>query len=139
VSEPAWKKVERRIAEYWGGRRTPLSGSNSGHDTSSDAINLPVPAYIEVKHGAGCPKSVAAIRKLFDEVEGKALLEHKTPFLILHEKRMQEPIENWPVWCRARVFVAADTTAELHAERVIPLPQELARRSFFIACCVPEP
>lgn len=35
-----WKALERRICEKFGGRRTPLSGSNSQHGTSSDCIEL---------------------------------------------------------------------------------------------------
>ena len=35
-----WKSLERRICKKLGGKRTPLSGSNSGHHTSSDCIKL---------------------------------------------------------------------------------------------------
>lgn len=44
-----WKQVEREIAGYLGGRRTPLSGSNSQHNTTSDVIGCPTWMYVEVK------------------------------------------------------------------------------------------
>ena len=44
-----WKQVEREVAGYLGGKRTPLSGSNSQHNTSSDVIGCPLWMYVEVK------------------------------------------------------------------------------------------
>lgn len=43
----SWKMSEQRIAEQLGGRRTPLSGEGSGHDTSADVLD--VPEYVEAK------------------------------------------------------------------------------------------
>jgi len=137
--EKSWKRVERQVAEYWGGARTPLSGRNSRHDTSADAINLPVPAYLEVKHGAGCPKSVDGILRLFADTEGKARLEGKTAFLILHEKRTQEPVRLWPVWCRVRVALVRDGVPGGGVEHIGPVAQGLARRLFFEACDIDLP
>jgi hypothetical protein len=44
-----WKSTEYQIAALLGGKRTPLSGSNSGHHTSSDVLGLPDRFYIEIK------------------------------------------------------------------------------------------
>lgn len=43
----SWKKSEQRIAEALGGRRVPLSGQNSGHNTQADVLD--VPEYVECK------------------------------------------------------------------------------------------
>jgi hypothetical protein len=47
-----WKVAELQVARLFGGRRTPLSGKNSGHETSSDVIGIPRWMYIEVKRRA---------------------------------------------------------------------------------------
>ncbi|HTT74243.1 MAG TPA: hypothetical protein VMG99_08925 [Thermoplasmata archaeon] len=84
MSEPAWKKVERRIAEFFGTERNPLSGGNSKH-SRSDSLHLTL--FIETKHGRGCPVTWPEIRKLFASVEALAAAEHKTALLVLHSKR----------------------------------------------------
>lgn len=42
----AWKAVEARIADFFGAKRTPLSGKNSGH-TRSDSLHPKL--FIETK------------------------------------------------------------------------------------------
>lgn len=38
MGDKTWKAVERKVAALFGGIRTPLSGSNSKHDTQGDVI-----------------------------------------------------------------------------------------------------
>lgn len=50
-----WKDFERRVAKVLGGKRVPLSGSNSGHDTSGDVLwgreqSAYKRVYVESKH-----------------------------------------------------------------------------------------
>lgn len=42
-----WKSFERLVGKWIGARRTPLSGKNSGHDTSSDTLHHEL--YMEAK------------------------------------------------------------------------------------------
>jgi len=44
-----WKVTEREVAELLDGKRVPLSGSNSGHDTRADVMCVPKWLYVEVK------------------------------------------------------------------------------------------
>ena len=45
-----WQKLEQRACAKFGGRRTPLSGSNSQHGTAADCIETKYPwIYIEIK------------------------------------------------------------------------------------------
>jgi hypothetical protein len=44
-----WKGIEAEAASYFGGTRVPLSGSNSRHGTSSDALGVPPWLYLEAK------------------------------------------------------------------------------------------
>lgn len=44
-----WKTTERQSAALFGGRRVPLSGSNSGHKTSADVMDVPKWLYVECK------------------------------------------------------------------------------------------
>lgn len=53
-----WKQVEREVAFYLGGRRTPLSGMNSQHNTSADVIGCPAWMYVEVKWDKKYDKSL---------------------------------------------------------------------------------
>ena len=80
-----WKALERRICKKLGGRRTPLSGSNSQHGTSADCIETKHPwAYIEIKLRARFLH-----HSMFEEVMKMAQLEDKTPILITHVKNEQ--------------------------------------------------
>ena len=83
MTSKRWKAVEREIAAKFGTRRTPLSGINSGH-TSSDTLHPKL--YIEIKHGAGCPTTWKAIKKLMLETERKTEKENKCAIVVLHRK-----------------------------------------------------
>lgn len=83
MSEKAWKKVERRVAAYFGTVRNPLSGGNARHSRSD---SLSTTLFIEVKHGAGVPRTWAKIEELFLETERLARLENKIPLVVLHRK-----------------------------------------------------
>ena len=80
-----WKSVERRICRYLGSDRTPLSGSNSRHGTSSDCLHEKL--YVEIKHGSAVPRSWEGMQKLFMDTEQKAIQENKRPLLVMHPKR----------------------------------------------------
>lgn len=77
-----WKKVEAAVAEFLApgvGRRTPLSGANSGHDTSSDCLNVGV--YAEVKM-----REKHTVYTLMEDTRKKALKEKLLPVVCLKEK-----------------------------------------------------
>ena len=73
-----WKQRERNIAEYFHGKRNPLSGRNSKH-TAGDVIHDKL--FIEVKTRA---KHTAVT--LWDKTKGLAKKESKTPVVCLCEK-----------------------------------------------------
>lgn len=79
-----WKQLERDICKKFGAKRTPLSGSNSGHNTSSDCIELSPEFqkfYIEIKL-----RAKFSHHETFRDVKQKAKNEQKIPLLITHEK-----------------------------------------------------
>lgn len=73
-----WKSIERKVASFFGSKRTPLSGGNSGH-TRSDSLH-PV-LYIETKYR----KEHSAIN-LWRKTAVLADLEKKVPVVALAEK-----------------------------------------------------
>ncbi|RLG33696.1 hypothetical protein DRN97_04450 [Methanosarcinales archaeon] len=75
-----WQKLEERVCGKFGGKRNPLSGSNSKHDTSADCIECG-DLYIEVKLRANFFHHT-----LFKDVAKKAKKERKLPLLVTHEK-----------------------------------------------------
>lgn len=85
TSKSCWKGLERRVCGKFGGKRTPLSGSNSMHGTSSDCIKTEFPwLYIEIKLRASFFHHA-----LFKDAAKMAQSEHykklpKTPILITH-------------------------------------------------------
>ena len=84
TARETWKALERRICKEFGGKRTPLSGSNSGHHTSSDCIEQSKEFqkfYIEIKLRASFMH-----HSIFRDVKQKAKDEEKIPLLISHEK-----------------------------------------------------
>ena len=83
TNKRTWQKLEQRVCEKFGGRRTPLSGSNSQHGTAADCIECTVlpDAYVEIKLRAQW-----AHHTLFDAVEKQAKKEHKMPLLVTHTK-----------------------------------------------------
>ena len=73
-----WKGVERKVAAFFGTKRTPLSGGNSGH-TRSDTLHpaLFVETKYRVKHSAV---------QLWRKTEELARKENKIPVVALVEK-----------------------------------------------------
>jgi len=77
-----WKKAEQMIAEFHNpveGRRTPLSGSNSGH-THADCMGVEG-MFIEVKY-----RKTFALWGLYMKTRALARLEGKMPVLSIREK-----------------------------------------------------
>lgn len=73
--------MEREAAALFGTKRTPLSGSNSGHDTNSDSLHPRL--YIEAKY-----RAKFGLVSLFRSIEKAAAKEKKLPVLVLKEKNM---------------------------------------------------
>ena len=73
-----WKARERQVANYFGCRRTPLSGINSAH-TSADIIHDYL--FVEHKH-----KKRHALLSLFYKVKKLAMKENKIPVVTISEK-----------------------------------------------------
>ena len=78
MSDKAWKAFERRVAEYFGSERTPLSGGNS-KVTRSDTFHPTL--FIEAKQAVR-----HAVWTLHDKTKALARLESKTPLLVLSRK-----------------------------------------------------
>lgn len=74
-----WKVAERKVAKALGGRRTPLSGSNS-LITSGDVVHPRF--YVEVKY-----RKSHSILTLMADVVQEAKKEGKTPLLVLCEAK----------------------------------------------------
>ena len=75
MTNPAWKKRERKIAEYFGTNRTPLSGGNSGI-TRADTQHPKL--FIETKH-----RKAHSVVTLWDRVKKLARKENKVPVVTL--------------------------------------------------------
>ena len=78
MADKTWKAVERRVAGFFGVRRNPLSGSNSG-GTHSDSLHERL--FIETKHR----KKHSAV-SLWRKTEDLAHKENKIPVVVLCEK-----------------------------------------------------
>jgi len=78
MNSDAWKDFERKCAKEFGGRRTPLSGLNSGHGTSSDVIGIPDWMYVECKRNKVYNKWIEEYRELL--FKSKVSLCFNTPF-----------------------------------------------------------
>jgi len=74
-----WKGRERQVASFFGCKRVPLSGSNSGHNTSSDTLHKLL--YIEVK-----TRVKWAILNLYFKILPKAISEDKVPVIAICKK-----------------------------------------------------
>lgn len=79
TSKSCWKSFERTVADYFGTRRVPLSGSNSGHGTNSDSLHPKL--YIECK-----VRSKISLWQLFVDTENKAKVEGKIPVVAIKQK-----------------------------------------------------
>ena len=76
--DKAWKAFERRVAAFFGTRRTALSGGNSGgtrSDTRHDRL------FVECKQ-----RVVHSAVTLWDETKKLAAKEDKVPVVCLAEK-----------------------------------------------------
>ena len=88
TSKRTWQKLEQRVCAKFGGRRTPLSGSNSQHDTSADCIDSSYPwLYIEVKL-----RACFLHHTIFSTVAKAAKKEDKTPILVTHVKNEESEL-----------------------------------------------
>ena len=72
-----WKSRERKVAAFFGTKRTPLSGGNSGH-TRSDSLHEKL--FVEAKH-----RKVHSAVTLWRDAKAKASKEQKTPIVALSE------------------------------------------------------
>ena len=79
TSKTTWKRFERVVASFFGTRRVPLSGSNSGHGTNSDSMHPKV--YIECK-----VREKFSLWSLFKDTETKAKIEKKVPVVAIKQK-----------------------------------------------------
>ena len=73
-----WKAVERKVASFFGAKRTPLSGGNSGH-TRSDTLHDIL--FVETKY-----RKVHSAVQLWRKTEKLAYKENKIPVVALAEK-----------------------------------------------------
>lgn len=73
-----WKSVERKVAAFWGAKRTPLSGGNSGH-TRSDTLHDIL--FVETKY-----RQVHSAVQLWHKTAILAEKENKIPVVALVEK-----------------------------------------------------
>lgn len=79
TSKNAWKQFERDVASTFSCKRVPLSGSNSGHGTSSDSLHGEL--YIECKY-----RQRFELWTLFEDTEKKARAEGKLPVVAIKQK-----------------------------------------------------
>lgn len=79
TSKNTWKEFERRVASFFGTRRVPLSGSNSGHGTNSDSLHPEL--YIECK-----VRQKSWLYTLFRDTAFKAKAENKLPIVAIKQK-----------------------------------------------------
>ena len=79
MADKSWKQFERRVADYFHGRRNPLSGGNSGSGTRADVIHPTL--YIEAKQ-----RKKYTVVSLWDQTKRLAVKENKTPVVCLSEK-----------------------------------------------------
>ena len=79
TSKSCWKEFERVVAKFFGTRRVPLSGSNSGHGTNSDSLHPKL--YIECK-----VRGKISLWQLFTDTEQKAKVEKKVPVVAIKQK-----------------------------------------------------
>ena len=79
TSSSSWKSFERVVASFFGTKRVPLSGSNSGHGTNSDSLHPKV--YIECK-----VRGKISLWSLFSDTENKAKVEGKVPVVAIKQK-----------------------------------------------------
>ncbi len=84
MNRDTWKQGERRIAEMFGVKRTPLSGGNSRH-TRSDTLHKEL--FIEVKHRKKYP-----LEKTLFKTFHEANKEDKIPLMVFLKLYSPEPL-----------------------------------------------
>ena len=84
MSDPAWKKAERRAAKFFGAIRNRLSGG-SGRDDCTRSDSTHEFLFIETKHRKGG----FGLTNLWKEVRDQARKEDKTPVVCAFEKGKQ--------------------------------------------------
>ncbi len=83
TAKETWKALERRICKALKGKRTPLSGSNSQHNTSADCIETDYPQYyFEIR----LRQNWLHHTMFREDVEKPAIKERKIPILVTHKK-----------------------------------------------------
>lgn len=88
TAKRTWKLLEQRVCAKFGGRRTPLSGSNSQHGTSADCIETHYPwLYIEIKL-----RACFLHHTIFKLAAKAAQKEGKTPILVSHVKNEESEL-----------------------------------------------
>jgi hypothetical protein len=79
TSKNTWKQFERRVASFFGGRRVPLSGGNSGH-TRADVMGADG-LFVEAKL-----RAKSALWSLLDKTKPLAKKEGKVAVLAIGRK-----------------------------------------------------
>ena len=88
TSKRTWQMLEQRVCAKFGGKRTPLSGSNSQHGTSADCIKTNYPElYIEIKL-----RSKFLHHSIFKAAAKEAEKEGKVPILVTHVKNEESEL-----------------------------------------------
>jgi len=96
MSDAAWKRDERCVAEFFGTYRAPLSGGNSRH-SGRDTLH---PTHVfEVKSRSAVPSTWFAITRLLEEVEQRAAVEKKRAILVAHRKHVRN-VADGPAYLR---------------------------------------
>ena len=85
TSKNTWKELERRICKQFGGKRNPLSGSNSGHRTSADCIDVN-PEFEKFYFEIRLRQNWLHHNMFKEDVEKPAKKENKIPILVTHKK-----------------------------------------------------
>lgn len=107
TSKRAWQKLEQRACTKFGGRRTPLSGSNSQHGTSADCIETDYSwLYIEIKLRASFLH-----HSIFKAAAKSAQKEGKMPILVTHVKSEESELVTLRIEDFLK-FISAEGTAK---------------------------
>lgn len=85
MADKKWKAQERRVAKAFGSRRTPLSGGNSQHNTTSDSLHPEL--YIECKYRKRLP-----IFDIWPELLKAAGKEKKIPVLAIKTMQIADDV-----------------------------------------------
>jgi len=118
TTKRTWQKLEQRVCEKLGGRRTPLSGSNSQHGTSADCMGCTVlpGAYVETKY-----RKSFIHHSLFRAVATKAKNEGRLPLLVTHIGGEQGELVTLRLSDFIKLVQASDTASQPGGERTAPV------------------